>query len=118
MNELKSEPCDWLLKDFKAVREQRSRHEGMIASLRRYIDAINGEGTRRKYQRQQRPDEQCHSLYLIEAAGGGPPDNAVQLAMVMDRCSGRMSSSDLRRIWTQAVGKLNDIAHEYNHRKW
>ena len=116
MNELKSEPCDWLLKDFKAVREQRSRHDGMIASLRRYTDAING--TSRKCQPHLLPDEQCHSLYLIEAAGGGPPDNAVQLAMVMDCCSGRLSSSDLRRIWTQAVGKLNDIAHEYNQRGW
>ena len=114
MDEMKSEPCDWLLKDFKAVREQRSRHEGIMASLRRYSDAINGDGTW-KYQRQL-PDEQCHSLYLIEAGGG--PNNTVQLAMVMDRCSGRMSSSDLRRIWTQVVGKLNDIAHEYNQKRW
>ena len=115
MDEMKSEPCEWLVKDFKAVREHRSksRHERMMTNLRRYSDAINGQGTRQHTR--LLPDEQCHSLYLIEAGG---PYNAVQLAMVMDRCSGRMSSSDLRRIWTQAVRKLNDIAHEYNHRKW
>lgn len=103
------------MKEFKAVREQRnkSRHEVMMANLRHYSAAINGRQEGDPARRRGRgAANQCHSLYVIGAGA------SVQMAMVMDRCAGRVSSSDLRHIWTLALGKLNYIANEYEQRRW
>ena len=114
MHELDRQPCEWLQKEFKSVREQRnqSRHERLMTNLRRYGAAVNGTAREAVPVRRGRGPTQRHSLYVIGDNGAN-----LQLAMVLDRCAGRVTSSDLRRIWDLALGKLNRVANEYGERR-